>query len=143
MITEWTMYWLTRLDSLKGLFVGLSTAGWIVGSIGVIICLLVYASEKDDDRAYGIHDPNRPEFYIKLKYCKRWFISILISGLVFGVINAALPTTKEMVAIKVVPMIANNQDIQGLGTDIIQLARDWLKELSPEKKEETTTEQPK
>lgn len=143
MITEWTMYWLTRLDALKSLFGGLALSGWVLGGVGTAVCLIMFAIAKyDDEAAYG-HHKVPSEYYVKLKSMRRWFVSMIFSGLFFSIVNAALPTTKEMVAIKVVPMIANNQDIQGLGSDIVNLARDWLKELSPKKEQKTTTEQPK
>jgi len=43
-----------------------------------------------------------------------------------------VPTTKDLVAIKLIPAIVNNEDVQGVGVEFIDLAKDWLKELHPE-----------
>lgn len=44
-----------------------------------------------------------------------------------------IPTTKEMVAILVVPKIANNEKIQQLPDNLLNLVNDWIKELEPKK----------
>ena len=42
-----------------------------------------------------------------------------------------VPTTKEMCAIKLVPMIANDEQVQELPNKVVDLANEWLDELKP------------
>lgn len=45
-----------------------------------------------------------------------------------------MPTSQEAAAIKIIPRIANNEDVQGVGTELVTLAKDWLHELKPKGK---------
>lgn len=43
------------------------------------------------------------------------------------------PSTKEMCAIKVIPVIANNEGVQELPNKVVELANEWMEELKPKK----------
>jgi hypothetical protein len=61
-----------------------------------------------------------------------WFTSI--ASLIFfasGVI--LIPKTSEAAAMIVVPAIANNEDIHEIGESLVDLAKEWVIELSPSK----------
>lgn len=112
LITEFDLYWITRLDHIRDAMV--ATAGVCV-VVGFVMSIALVAND-----------------------IKRWRVIVpvlttLISAFfVFG--TAFIPTTKEMCAIKVIPMIANNRDVQGLGNDMVELAKEWMGELKPAKK---------
>ena len=46
-----------------------------------------------------------------------------------------MPNTKEYAAIKVIPAIANNEDVQREAGELYSLTKDWLKEQSDSKPE--------
>jgi len=124
-VTESQIYWLTRMDYICGL-------GWAIGIsflvvLGIILVVLL-ASRRDE------FDEEE-----KKRYNKWIFLSafgILPSLLI--IMGAALtPSTKEMAAIKLIPMIVNDEKVQELPNKVVGLANEWLDELSPKKIEET------
>lgn len=62
---------------------------------------------------------------------KYWFYGVFIICIMFFI-----PTTKEYCAIKVIPAIANNQQVQELPNKVIELANEWMEELKPKKDNE-------
>ena len=60
-------------------------------------------------------------------------VCIVLSAFILlgATISALIPTTKEMAAIVVIPAVANSESVRGLGEGIVNLAKDWMKELSP------------
>lgn len=119
MITENDIYWLTRMDHIH------SALEFAIGAciIGLALGGFMWAIGHDSatPRAVG-----------------KWGGRICTIGMLIMVLCGAgkvfAPTTREMAAIKVIPLIANNQELQGLGTDIVDLAREWVKELKPKAK---------
>ena len=120
MITPWQIYWITRLDSLSGLF-----AFCCAASVAFIILLSVVAIAAEYEEWYADY----------IKAFKGRLIKGVVSLMFFGLSLALTPTTKEAIAIMVIPRIANNEDLQGLGKDVIDTAREWLQEIRPKKNE--------
>lgn len=116
-VTSWDIYWITRLDSIS---VFLNTVSGI--GLGFIIIFGVFGLMA---AAEGMTQKDVPKFFRVL-----YFSMFAITPLCF-IGQALTPTTKEMCAIIVVPKIVNNEEIQGLGSDIVELARDWMQELKP------------
>ncbi len=120
MISESDIYWLTRMDGL------LNLAHTLTGVFVTSAILFAYISVlMMGDRAPWV--------------IKTVIVSIFFA-FVFGIGSVFIPSTKEMAAIKVIPMIANNNDVKGLGEDVIVLAREWMKELKPKAKKEAEKE---
>lgn len=113
-ITESTIYWITRLDSIKEF---MRAAGLIIGVFLPVVTAGLTAM-----------------FYEKVKPVIRSLKFTPPVGCVFlliGVGSIFVPTTKEMCAIKAIPMVINNENIKDIPTNIAELANDWIKELSP------------
>lgn len=121
MITSWQVYWITRLDSANGVAI----AAIVVCAICLAISAIVYAVSLDKYAS-----TNTDEFRASTwKYGTRFLVALCLAI----VAQVFIPTTREAVAISVIPRIANNEDLQGLGKDVIDTARDWLQELKPNK----------
>ena len=129
MISESFIYWFTRLDHLHSfitsfyplpiIFCVISFMVWICCSIGKI-CV------KDDN------DVELESILAKIASClKKTFVWAFIIALSLSIVRTMLPTTKEMAAIYVIPKIANNENVQEVGSEIMTLAKEWLKELHP------------
>jgi hypothetical protein len=119
MITGTEMYWLTRMSHLHDgvLIVGIILA--IATGIAAIVCL--YAAAEQEDWGY-----------------KGFFGSMIcfILSVFMAVSSAFIPTTQEMCAIKAIPMIVNNEQVQELPNKVVELANDWIDELKPNKDNE-------
>lgn len=111
-LTPWTVYWITRLDSLKWVAEGVA-----VSSMLALVGMGVACALTEGD-AWPL--------------LRKW---VRVGGAAFlfaMAAYAAVPTTKEMCAILVIPAIAQNEDVQALGSEIPLLAREWLQELRPD-----------
>ena len=118
-ITESTMYWITRLDYIHGFLL-------IFGGVGLPISLIVAA----------ILAVVGEDYYADAKtYYKRakQFVLLSIFFLLLIVDGLLTPTTKEYAAIKLVPIIVNDESVQQLPEKVVELANNWLDELKPEK----------
>jgi len=113
-ITSSDIYWITRCDYIQGAFTGF---GVVFGLASAAMWLIYLISIND----YNGKAPKG--------FAIRWFTTPIA---VLSILCAcAMPKTNEMIAIKVIPMIANNQDIQGVGQELINTAKEWLIELKP------------
>lgn len=133
-ITPWTIYWITRLDSLAAIFLALLIIASVTTAflaVDVSINRSVYgeyAGQPDDH--YGKIKLNSAKSSARL--ARRIFAPLaLASGLAF----ALTPSTKEACAIVAIPAIANGEATHEIAGDIVTLAREWLEELRPKGKE--------
>lgn len=137
MITGWEIYWFTRLDPLKGI-VG-TTA--VIGLIISVLMFLLYPAFCD------IFDYDEEKRKKSLTWTVRLQVAVFSATVLFAFAHALTPTTREMAAIKVIPMIANSESVQKLGDvgdNMLDLANEWLQELKPgkEKLKERSAETP-
>lgn len=109
-VTAADIYWLTRLDALNTVLAVASAVTLFVG-----ICVSAIGASEDEPKV------------MRLGLCSLAFAALC------GLALAFVPTTKEMCAILVIPKIANSQEVQGLGSEVVTLAREWLNELRPAK----------
>jgi hypothetical protein len=119
-VDESTIYWLTRCDHVRELLVVLTFLSGFI-SAGILLATMV-ARFADDGKATR---------HTNLGFALFWILSA--SCLAMAVARPFVPTTREMVAIKVLPMVAANEDLQKLGGDIPLLLREWVEELRPKK----------
>ena len=97
-MSESTIYWITRLDGINNLL------ACLIGILVIIFVLafcLAYALKNCD-----ADDPERKRLEPEVKkviVVSFWSIAAVALALVFT------PTTKEMVAIKVIPALANSR----------------------------------
>lgn len=126
MITESEIYWITRLDNIR------VASGALIAAFSVFIFILAIIK-------IWSHVDYATEEEIRIKARKSirpsWVIFIL--GFILCLFSLlAVPTTKEMCAIKIIPMVANQEDIKEIPSDIAGLAREWIEELKPVKSPE-------
>ena len=121
MITETTMYWVTRLDN----FLVLAVAGLIIGllmvGITTIVSICNYIDAATDDL-----------------WCKRtrWLVGIgVVLTCASLLVLTFVPTTKEMCAIKIIPALANDTDIRELKAEAVKTAKDWLVSIRKDNKD--------
>lgn len=108
MITETTLYWITRLDNINAflcVFLFLS----ILAAAGTLV-VWIHPDCTGDEQRIG----------------KLGFLLVIPFVFVFSLGLVLLPTTKEMCAIKVIPALVNNEKIQGIGDKALTLANEWM-----------------
>lgn len=120
MITESTIYWVTRLDYLQTLIIGLGIG------IGFISLLWLVLSCFSHSECYGSEK----------SYCNKHIFGSLVSfifSICLLVAGCFIPNTKEVCAMKILPKVINNEEVQKLPNKVVELANEWLDELKPKK----------
>ena len=130
MMTESMIYWITRLDGIRGLCFGIQTFAVLFAILGIIaaivaLCFSVTAEEEGSD------DDARIASSICKFACKVWIPAFCIA-MVCSLARTFTPTTKEMIAIKVIPQITsvdNVEKIKDISKDMLDVTADWLKDM--------------
>ena len=124
-MTGWTIYWLTRLDAIH------DAASIFATIIGIVLPLfLVFGTVLKHGRDFDNYDK-----VIGKQMCSIALRILAPCGAVMVCVLVFLPTLKEAAAIIVIPKLAASEELQGLGQDMVALARDWMKELEPKHEE--------
>jgi len=119
MITESEIYWITRLSGLKALVGGIGVA-FLIGYVSTWFIFLVATEGFSDIFPFA-------------KKTMKILIVAWVLPAIFGLGCTLIPTTKEMCAIKVIPIVANNQEVQEIPKQLADLASEWIEELKPNK----------
>ena len=126
MTTGWEIYWFTRLDPIRGL-AGMTA---VMGLIIFFLMFLLYPAFCD---IFANDDGRRKKSLARAATSQ---IAVFSATIPSALTHALTPTTREMAAIKVIPMIANSESMQKLGDvgdNMLDLANEWLRELKPKK----------
>jgi len=103
MITEGTMYWITRLDHIRDAAQDLCIIS-IVGAVILGISLFILCMDKDCE---ALDDG---DFYKRVKHRLKLWLTIFLLGLLLATgIYCFVPSTKEMAMIKIILALANSQ----------------------------------
>ena len=123
MIDGSTIYWISRLDHIRSFMMSTTILFTILTAASVLVLIAVASNA----------------YYLGMEKVKSWLRIFGISTgvaasvvILFGCARVFVPTTKEMCAIKVIPAVANCEQVQSLGSDVVDLARSWMDELKPE-----------
>ena len=117
MISASTIYWITRLDNINFVLCFLWITGTLVSILtGIGWCFMFMNEEPELSK-------------LARKVCVRFFLLTVFS---MG-INIFIPSTKEAAAMIIIPRIANNQQVQDTGKELVELAREWIEQLKPKK----------
>lgn len=113
----WTLYWITRLDSLGTLFVFLAT----VFAFGAFGCAVVYGCE-----AGSIYSkPNQST----LKTSKRWGVIFVLVALLFSTAKALLPSKEDAYFIAAgvgITEAVKSETAQRLASKSVGVIEQWL-----------------
>ena len=128
MITESTIYWITRLDYIKN-FISIVL---LLSFFASFISIIFYQFHKEQSNNDWISDISKQEYrgYMNIFY-KCFSVSIIIM-IISLVIVLFVPTTKEICMIKVIPMIANSEAVDQLGKDGKEIYELGIKRIKEE-----------
>jgi uncharacterized membrane protein len=127
MITESTIYWVTRLDAFNNLVTAVSFIS-VIFLIASIIASCVVMGERNS--MLNIDD--------KLILPIKFVIGSIIILVICATLLVFVPTTKEYAAMKILPKIANDEALNTLsqdGKELYRLTVDYLKEQVTVRKE--------
>jgi fumarate reductase subunit C len=118
MITESQIYWITRLDYFRR-FTGLGGSILVVFT-GFFLAISIAA----------LMDGEKVKWLVKL------LTTVVTIGLISLIASLFIPTTKEMCAIKLIPLMSKDEQVQTLPKKFVNLADEWIEELRPDNKTE-------
>ena len=129
-MTESMVYWITRLDGIRGFCFGIQTIAVLFAILGIVaaivaLCISVIAEEEGSD-----DDASIASGICKIA-CRVWIPAFCIA-LVCSFARTFTPTTKEMIAIKVIPQITsvdNVEKIKDVSKDMLDVTAEWLKDM--------------
>lgn len=125
MITQWEIYWITRLDGIKEALFNISNLFLICVLIFGIISGSLYIA-----KAEGI------KVTVKTCRCFVWLWSILLFlAISLWFFIPFIPSSTDAAMIKLVPSIVNNKKLQSECKEIYFLAKKGLKNLIDKQKE--------
>ena len=126
-MTESMIYWITRLDGIHGFCFGIQAFAMVFAVLG-IIAALVSTCISASAEAEGSDDEARVASKIA---CKIWIPAFCIA-MACSLARTFTPTTKEMIAIKVIPQIASTENVEkikDISKDMLDITADWLKDM--------------
>ena len=112
-----SIYWLTRLDGINGLFMTLL----VLGIILLFLYFMAMGISNDFDR------DDMKDFSTRYKWSKRWFIIMIIFG---GLGATFTPTTKEAIFIiaggKTLDYVSKDTSLNKIPGQISTITSTWL-----------------
>lgn len=128
-ITEWEMYWITRLDGIGTFFTLMAIFAWGIGGFIGLYYLCKFIKE---------HSEERKKLLIILA------ISVWLSvESVLMVGSILVPSTKSMVAILAIPAISRNEDMQEIPGNMAKFInknlQEWVKDMMEDPSEDSKT----
>ena len=128
-MSPFIVYLVLMLDGLVGVLIGLSIFSSIV-LVFMSVCIVgiqLDSCSSDSDRNC-------------CTFCKKHIIKIFFITLFINLITIAVPSTKQMCAIYLIPKIVKNERVQNLGDKSLAVIEnkfeEWLNETIKNKEEE-------
>ena len=136
MITSSQIYWLLMLDNLQFLMCGIGVLFVCLTIMSIVVrgAIIAYYSQENPWRDDGYRREWESNKRLLIKIDSKMFIIIPLT-IIFITIASLIPNTKQMAIILVAPKVINNEQVQKLPNQVLELANEWLEELTPKKDE--------
>lgn len=124
-MSEFEIYLITRLDSIV-IFLTITVIISIVTAIIIGVMAILSAEEVGE-----IDIKENSRYYRSWRSLIKWFkvfLSYSIIGLLLGIF---IPSTKDYIAMRVVPIVLNDEEVQKIPEEFIAFIRGWMKENTP------------
>ena len=129
-MTESMIYWITRLDGIHEFCHVIQTIAVISTVIGAIVAFVALCIKVSSEVEESDDDARFASGICKIA-CKIWIPAFCIA-MVCSLARTFTPTTKEMIAIKVIPQMAsvdNVEKIKDISKDMLDVTAEWLKDM--------------
>lgn len=129
-MTESMIYWITRLDEIREFCYGIQKLAVVFAVLGIIIALVAVCIKITAEVEGSDNDARVASSICKI-VCKVWIPAFCIA-MVCSFTRTFIPTTKEMIAIKVIPQIASTENVEkikDISKDMLDITTDWLKDM--------------
>lgn len=131
-ITSELVYWVTRADAARDFLWAALVLGVVIApvSVGVFFTACGESNSNYASEEYRKQSRRVACCFLRIAIASVWLFVLSGVGLVF------VPTTRQLAAIYVVPVVASNENISKVGDAagrLFTLATEWLDELRPER----------
>ena len=129
-MTESMIYWITRLDGIHSFFLGLQVISTILTAVGITIALTTVCIKASADLGESSDEVRIHDYVCKLAL--KVLIPAFCIAMTCSLTRTFMPTTKEMIAIKVIPQIAsvnNEKKIKDNSEDMLDITTVRLKDM--------------
>lgn len=116
-ITPAEMYWLLKLDDIRSIVIAVAIVALLITIVAWALCFIFNGPCYED-----VTDKERNT------YLRRAVVSAIIT-IVIGLSAAAMPSTKQYAAIKVIPLIVNSDAAKKIATDASDIYSMGIKAL--------------
>lgn len=109
MITESELYWILKLDDIRSLLTGCTI---VLSIISIMLTIMTIVQTYDVEPLFDDSDWRRSIFAR---------LAIYITLIVFSISLVLVPSTKQMAAIKAIPVIVNSDIAKDVSSDTKEL----------------------
>ena len=137
MITEYNIYWFTRLDKLIHFIDGLNIlliilSVLVVAGMAISYIVMIANAQWNDDNHIDRDYATAKSVFGALRFPS---ICLVVLAIIFNFMVVFIPTQKEYAAIYVIPKIATEQNmdkLKSISTDMFNAVHEWVKSFSKE-----------
>lgn len=109
MITESELYWILKLDDIRSLLTGCTI---VLSIISIVLIIMTIVQTYDVEPLFEDSDWRRSIFAR---------LAVYITLIVFSISLVLVPSTKQMAAIKAIPVIVNSDIAKDVSSDTKEL----------------------
>lgn len=123
-ITPGQVYWITRLDGLVGLAIGLT----VITAIMAAVVLAMYGNAcYDAKRSYCSRAESRRSRHLARGRAKLLWCVMIPAAVFFSLIAVLTPSSKDAILIYGIPTVINNDTVQARAKDAVDGTAEMLK----------------
>jgi len=111
-MNESTLYWILKLDDIRDILKLIAALGLVSGVV-MSIASCVFFDDIETKTLWALGT---------------LAVGLLVLGGCVRVAHAFVPSTRQMVIIKTLPAIVNNEELKAEGKEVYGLMKTWLKE---------------
>lgn len=137
MITEYNIYWFTRLDKLIHFIDGLSLLLAVTSALAIIVMIISYIIMKANEHFnYNDHiDSNYATAKSIVDIFRFPSICLIVLTVIFDFMLVFIPTQNEYAAMYVIPKITTEQNmnkLKSISNDMFDATCAWVNSISKE-----------
>ena len=134
-MTPSTIYWITRFDRFASFLEGIGNLCVILGFVALIGLVFSFCI-REANREFGEDDRDFKSSSSAFRLASKVLVGFGSVAAVSYLLLTFVPTTKELVAMHVVPRLVSQENVkkmEGITTDMLDIASKWLKEVKEAK----------
>ena len=129
-MTESMIYWITRLDGIHEFCHGFEVIALIFTVLSAMMAFIAAIVKSICEEDESNEEARAASKIFKMSF--KCLIPAFCIAMMCSLARTFTPTTKEMIAINVIPQIANVENVEkikDISKDMLDITSDWLKDM--------------